>query len=162
MKQSISSTFLYNIIIIFIILVFAVLAATLSYFKAFKVNSRIINALEKYEGYNHLSKAEIDQTLSTIGYQVGNSENCQPTRDKGAGILKQGLNFPTNPTNENFNYCIYLYKNDVPTNYGGRNTYYSYEVVSYITFDFPIINQFKVPIHNRSARIFKFNDGQGE
>ena len=32
-------------------------------------------------------------------------------------------------------YRLYLYKNDIPANYGGRNTYYSYEVVSYITFD---------------------------
>ena len=64
MKQSISTSFMLNIVIIFIILVFAFLAGTLSYTKAFRVNSKIVNELEKYEGYNDLSKREIDRILN--------------------------------------------------------------------------------------------------
>lgn len=161
MKQSISSTFLYNIIITFIIIVFAVLAATVSYFKAFKVNSRIIHSLERFEGYNYLSKAEIEQTLETIAYRVrdDNQKECR-AKTKDGGILQLGERFQKEASPEVYDYCIYLYMNDVPSNYQGKNTYYSYEVVTYINFDFPIINRFKVPIRSRSTRIFKFNDRQ--
>ena len=51
MREGIGSVFLYNIIIVFIVITFGFLSASLSYMKAFKVNGKIANALEKYEGY---------------------------------------------------------------------------------------------------------------
>ena len=68
MKEGIGSIFLYNIVIIFIVVVFAILAATLTYYKAFKVNTKIINSIEKFEGYNNLAIADIDNKLLTTGY----------------------------------------------------------------------------------------------
>ena len=60
MRQAIGSVPMYNIIIIFIVITFGFLSATLSYMKAFKVNGRIAKALENYEGYNiFLTEAEI-------------------------------------------------------------------------------------------------------
>ena len=38
MREGIGSVFLYNIIILFVIIVFGLLSATISYYKAFKVN----------------------------------------------------------------------------------------------------------------------------
>ena len=58
MNQSVGSIALYNIVLIFIVIVFAFLAATVSYSKAFRVNSRIIFAIEKYEGYNDLKQSK--------------------------------------------------------------------------------------------------------
>ena len=46
MNQSVSYTYLLNIIIIFILVAFMVLMGTLSYTKAFRVNSKIANAIE--------------------------------------------------------------------------------------------------------------------
>ena len=65
MRESIGSSFMYGIIAIFIVMVFAILAGTMSYFKAFKVNSHIVGILEKYEGYNDLAIDEIRRTLSS-------------------------------------------------------------------------------------------------
>ena len=61
MKRSIGTTFMLNFIIVFIVVTFAFLSATLSYMKAFKVNTRIANAIEKYEGYNSLAIEEIER-----------------------------------------------------------------------------------------------------
>ena len=51
MKESIGSTFLYNIIFIFIIIVFGLIAATLNYYKGFKINTRILQSIQKNSGY---------------------------------------------------------------------------------------------------------------
>ena len=83
MKQAIGSVPMYNIIIVFIVLTFGFLTATLSYMKAFKVNGRIAKALENYEGYNTLSDREIYNTLSAIGYRTSSPDNYQCPTKKG-------------------------------------------------------------------------------
>ena len=79
MSQSVGSVALYNIVIVFLVIVFAFLAATISYSKAFRVNSRIIFAIEKYEGYNQLSADQIEDVLETLGYTQDKNFTC-PTR----------------------------------------------------------------------------------
>ena len=68
MRESIGSVFLYNIIILFVIIVFGLLSATISYYKAFKVNERLLYSLDKFEGYNQFSREEMETYLSSIGY----------------------------------------------------------------------------------------------
>ena len=46
MRQSIGATATFNIIIIFIVIVFGLLIGTVNYYKAFKVNSRILDIIE--------------------------------------------------------------------------------------------------------------------
>lgn len=140
MRESIGSTFLYNIIIIFIMIVFAILAATLTYYKAFKVNTRIINSIEKFEGYNSLSISEINNTLQTIGYMTKNNHKCPST--KNGGQLQT--------EDENFRYCVYYFEEN--------DRYYSYGVITYITIDIPVVNLFlQIPIYTKSSQIFRFN-----
>ena len=69
MNQSVSYTYLLNIIIIFILVAFMVLMGTLSYTKAFRVNSKIANAIEICEGDNSCSQAEINRIINNFGYQ---------------------------------------------------------------------------------------------
>lgn len=144
MGRSMGSAFTLNLIAVFIVLVFAFLAGTLSYTKAFKVNSRIVSALEKYEGYNYLSKREIDETLSTIGYIGGNSDGCSSSRNGGT-LTKQA--------SENFKYCIYFFDND------GSSKYYSYGVVTYMYIDLPVIgSSINIPIYAKTNRIYKMGN----
>ena len=70
MKESISYTFVLNIVIMFIFICAAVIMGIFSYFRAYKANTIIINEIEKYEGYNCLSAQTIAQKLSTISYNV--------------------------------------------------------------------------------------------
>ena len=88
MKEAIGSVPLYNFIIIFIVVTFAFLSATLSYMKAFKVNSNIAKQLERYEGYNTISVKEINDLLGTIGYRSTGAVKCP----KKNGVKAVNLN----------------------------------------------------------------------
>lgn len=137
MRESIGSSIMYGIIAIFIVMVFAILAGTMSYFKAFKVNSQIIGILEKYEGYNELAIADIRATLSTIGYNNIDGLQCR-TKD-GA------LVYPQDPA---FTYCVYVMCDS-------KDPYiYHLGVTSYIQIDFPVINTLlKLPVYSETHGI---------
>ena len=160
MREGIGSIVLYNIIIIFILIVFALLAATLSYYKAFKVNSRILASIDKYEGYNQSAIEDINNTLAGLGYTVNsNHDVCKAERNDATLVSNQ---------DESYYYCVYFYRDDR----GGADEeenrlngdkepiYYNYSVVSYIYIDLPMIGSFKIPIHTKGERIYNFSDGQ--
>lgn len=139
MKQSIGSVFLYNIIIVFIVLIFAFLAAAISYSKAFRVNSRIINSIEKYEGYNNAAVEEINKNLNTIGYRVGAKKNC-PSKSGGTLVTNGG---------NNYKYCVYRFKVD--------SKHYTYGILTYMEMDLPIISQtLEIPVYSKTNKIYRF------
>ena len=141
MREGIGSTFMYNIIAIFIVMVFAILAGTMSYFKAYKVNSRIVGIIEKYEGYNNLAKQEINSTLSTLGYRK---------IDVSCRVRDKSKLYAQDPS---FSYCVYLYCNeDDPYKY-------HYGVTTYISIDFPVISTFlKIPIYTETSSIHNMSN----
>ena len=140
MREGIGSIFLYNIIILFIVVIFAFLAGAMSYSKAFRVNSRIINALEKYEGYNELSDAEIERVLTTLGYRISRGSSC-PKRDGVTAVQK---------ISDNHEYCLYYHNVD--------STHYNYGVLTYIYMDLPVVGDLlKIPVYTTTSRIYHFN-----
>ncbi|MDD2378067.1 MAG: hypothetical protein PHE05_04490 [Bacilli bacterium] len=140
MGQGSGSVFTYNLIIVFLLIVFAFISGTLSYYKAFKVNNLIVSSVEKYEGYNRLSVVEINNSLTTIGYRIEGKFKC-PTRG-GRSALPQ-------LAGTNHRYCIY--KNNE------GNNYRSYGVVTYINLDLPVIGDFiRIPIYTKSIRLYNF------
>lgn len=141
MKEAIGSIPMYNFIIIFIVVTFGFLIATLMYYKAFKLNSRIAYALEEYEGYNELSKNEINRVLGTLGYRKGNA-NCP---NKSIGSEKTG---------GTFGYPICIYESGLSS-----ENYFNYGIITYIYIDIPLINgTFKIPVYTESEKIYKFNE----
>ena len=148
MREAIGSTFLYNIIIIFIVITFGFLAATLSYMKSFKMNGKIANSLEKYEGYNELSAAEIETSLSNLGYRMNSVGNldCPSHRHKGREYqpitnVGQGTNYK---------YCVYEYPKE--------NGYFTYGILTYIYMDIPIVGgTFSIPVYSETERIYEFS-----
>lgn len=153
MREGIGSVVLYNIIIIFIVITFGFLSATLSYMKAFKVNGRIANALEKFEGYNTLSAKEIRDTLDTIGYRQEQID-CEPLEHNGVTYY---------PVNDNrvdslkiHEYCLYEYANNDNGDFEGN--YFSYGIVTYIHIDIPVLGGFfRLPVISESESIYKFS-----
>lgn len=148
MKESIGLTFTINIMIVFILVAFVFVAGIMSYNKAFKASSLMVKSLEKYEGYNKLSKEQIDSDLKLLGYSRGNSNKCAATKNStnGAGSLV------TLDNDENFDYCIYLFDND------GDANHYSYGVVVYMTVDFTMFNvKLRLPVYAKTTRIYRFS-----
>lgn len=146
MRESIGSVFLYNMIIVFIVITFGFLSASLSYMKAFKVNGKIANSLEKFEGYNRLSDEEITNTLTTIGYRA-KQPNCKSRVHNGVSYgPKSALR------TKSHDYCIYEYTGKK------KAGYFSYGIVTYIYLDIPILGgTFTVPVYSETEPIFKFS-----
>jgi len=151
MRESIGSVFLYNIIIVFIVITFGFLSASLSYMKAFKVNGKIANALEKYEGYNWLSDKEIAKTLTAIGYRTGEIECPESLHKDDRG---EGYTALPSAGYKKHQYCIYEYIKG--TDFKGG--YFNYGILTYIYLDIPILGgTFKVKVYSESESIFKFS-----
>ena len=146
MRESIGSVFLYNVIIIFLLIVFGFAGALITYMKAYKVNSRIANAIEESEGYNENAVSEIDRVLGTLGYRVNDGAKC-PTRDDGT-LLTDNVNKP------NFRYCVYQTKDATQA-----EPYDQYMVVTYIFIDLPFINEIAFPVKGKITEVFRFGIG---
>lgn len=159
MREGIGSVFLYNMIILFIIIVFGLLSATISYYKAFKVNERLLYIIDKFEGYNQFSEAEMEQFLTSIGYTYSptGQDGCPATRNGGTLLTAK---------NAKHLYCVYYYSDDRGSQESGRTNgdnepiYYNYALTSYIYVDLPIAGAFKVPVYTKGERIYNFSDDQ--
>ena len=141
MRESIGSVFLYNVIIIFLVVTFAFLSGTLAYMKAFKANSRIVNAIEKYEGYNDLSVLEIERTLATLGY-LREEANCK--QKDGIEPIK----------NSNFLFCVYHYDEAVT----GLENKDFYGVQTYMYFDLPFVGRIRIPLYAKTEKVYRFSN----
>lgn len=171
MRESIGSISLLNYILFFIFLIFAFLMGTFSYYKAYRVNNAIVASIEKFEGFNQYSYDEITEKLDTLAYERVNF-NCPETKEANNGTIgslmdgstfftysgsgmKDTLSLSTN------GYCVYMYDNDVAASGGVKPTtdqYDTYEVVTVITFKFPVIQSLlKLRVSSRTGRIFYFN-----
>ena len=109
MRESIGSVFLYNIIILFVIIVFGLLSATVSYYKAFKVNERLLYSLDKFEGYNQFSREEMETFLSSIGYTYNPDGQTDCPEEKDGGILVRSKD-------AKYLYCVYYFSDDRGSN----------------------------------------------
>ena len=144
MRESIGSAQLYNIIIVFFFIVVAFLFATISYARAFRVNTIIVNTIEKYEGYNQLAWNTIEKHLTTLAYNVPSNTMC-PVRD--------GLQSLT--TISNWKYCVYRESNTFAFD-DITLTYDQYTIITYISFDFPVVrDQIQIPVIGKTTQIYR-------
>ncbi len=154
MREGIGSIQMYNIIILFFLIVVAFLFATISYHRAFKVNTVITSHIEKYEGYNGLAIPAIERDLNTIAYQrlVNRAANC-PARP-GAGMLVTANNLI-------HKYCVYEGQLETVTFSDGMQvSFRQYTIITYVTFDLPLITDLiEIPIVSRTNRIVCFAGG---
>lgn len=149
MKESVGYTVTLNIVITFIIIVFAFLSAALIYFRSNKISNVITDAIEKYEGYNDFSVAEINSKITSLGYG-SRTINC------GSGIDDNGaLNGYCNTvTNDKAlpGFCVYLCTDAEDSNY------YYYKIRTNMMINIPIINDLlNIPIYSVTNRMYDFS-----
>ena len=53
MRQAIGTTWIMQLVIIFMLIFVAFLALTINYTKAFKIKNELVTIIEKYEGLNY-------------------------------------------------------------------------------------------------------------
>lgn len=140
MKESISYTYLLNMMLVFIFVSFAVILVTMSYSKAYRINSKIAGAIETSEGFNDLAKSEINRLIRSFGYQQPNV-NCKKHGDAENISDIPGL-------------CVYEFKSDQSDN----PDYYYYGITTYMLFDIPLVNLLKLPVYNTTEKIYNFDN----
>ena len=127
LKKAVGGIYIYNLVIIFLLIAFAFVCALLSYTKAFKVSKSMASIIEKSSGYNSVSQKSMNQYLNSIGYQVviTDVKKCPTKNGRDATDVYRGI-------------CIYEIDNNKNDNY------INYGIVSYMTIDFPIIDLIKI------------------
>ena len=162
MKESIGYTVSLNIVITFIVIVFAFLSAALIYFKSNKVSNVITDTIEKYEGYNDVSKIEIQTKLSSLGYNR-KPVDCGKYYNKLSKLLKPEYDSDLKNgncrredslTDGSDGYCIFLCtEQDIEDG----DIYYFYKVSTNLMFNVPIINNIlDIPIFSNTNRLYDF------
>lgn len=135
MKESISYTYLLNMMLVFIFVSFSVVMVTISYTKAYRINSKIADAIEDAEGYNEKSVNEINRLIRAFGYQQPNI-TC---KERSTGVVVE---------TDIKGICIYEIDS---------GDYYSYGITTYMLFDLPLVNMLRIPVYNTTEKIYKFN-----
>lgn len=168
MRQSIGTTFMLNFIILFIFLVFAFLAGTLSYYKAYRINNSIVHEIERFEGYNDYSIEEINIKLKNLAYETDITDYCPDEWKTADSRYMSKYNKPgyltTNTEGNGTNgYCIYEYHedNNFENKTGGgietTDNYYTYGVLTYLQFQFPGLQYLlKIPVFSRTNRMYYY------
>ena len=165
MKESISYTFLLNIIIVFIFVCFSVIMGIFSYYRAFRANTIISQTIEKYEGYNCASKQEIATKLSNIAYNTpfkvtcdGKENPCLANEDQGYKIISYNLdNLEGNR--------YYANNNEMSSPIGvkeGKVTAtknYQYGIYTYMYVELPVVsNILRIPFFAKTDIMYEFRD----
>ena len=127
MKEAIGNSYLIMIAMIFLFIIMGLLVSALSFSKAFKAKNKIINVIEKYNGYNSESQEEVETDLFKMGYKTGKTGRTCETIDN--------MTIVHDTVAGSYDYCVY----EVKTSRG-----YYYHVVTFTHFDIPILNDYVV------------------
>lgn len=153
MKEAISNSVIFGIVITFIAIIIIILASSTAYSKAFKVRNRIIEMIENNEGYEDGTESlaefeeEINTELSEYGYRINTSviNDCPAT--KGQGTLVS--------LNSKYNYCVYKFDSgDASIN--GKGVYYG--VLTYMYFEIPLVENIKIGVYGETKTLYDLSN----
>lgn len=152
MNESIGNAALFNIIIVFVVILIAFFIGSLAYSKAFKVKNKIVEEIEKNETFDADVETEVNTWLSNIGYRTNfrgtdNKIKCQGASDKGKLVN----------TTSAYQYCVF----EIDTCNGSENNRRCgkyYRVTAYMYFDVPVIGQMiQIPINGETMIFNEIN-----
>lgn len=150
MKESISNSFAFMLVIILLGACATVLMSSLAFSKTFKIKNRVVEIIEKHREFNFDAETEIDQLLKTSGYPtvgVTTKKTCPVGRGAdvigidGASTGKYAIN-----TIKNYKYCVYEYKT-VKGNYYSVAVFMKVQlpmIGDIVNIEFPIYGETKV------------------
>jgi hypothetical protein len=145
MREAIGGTWIFSIVIVFIVLFSSYLALSINYSKAFKVKNGIINIIEKDEGISGTSTGEISTYLSNIGYNVYGS--CDTSNGE------KGYENSTGEFTTKYKYCVTTISPNTNENNDLPKTYF--KVTVFFRIDLPILGSiFVFPITGETKAIY--------
>lgn len=151
MRESIGGTWIFSLVIIFIVLFSGYLAVSVNYSKAFKVKNGIVAIIEENEGLNSDAQEEISTYLNGMGYYVYGT--CQ--RSNEASEDEKGYE-PKDAQSGKYKYCIKITKPE-GNNQVIPKAYYTVKV--FFRLDLPILGDlFTFPISGETKAVYFAND----
>ena len=137
MRDAIGGSLLLNLVVIFTSIVILFFAGIMAYSKAYKAKNKIIEVIESYENYDETVAGVISEDLKLAGYRNANREQIE---------AKCGTD---NANESTYFYCIYEDANSAEEGF-------SYEVVTFVQFDFPVIGNLLVfPVKGETRTLGK-------
>ncbi len=137
MKESMSATWEFQIIIIFILIFVAYLTVSVSYYKVFKAKNDIVSIIERQEG---LTTGPTKAVGIINNYLMGNAYNakgsCQVGQYGVNDLTKKDSVIPVNSTSEKYYYCV---SKAVNLYEGGEIKSYTYRVKLFFSLNLPVI-----------------------
>ena len=131
MREAIGGTWVYQLVIIFMLIFVAFLALTMNYRRAFKVKNDLLNIVEKYEGFSKTSIPIINNYLLSSGYTtMGNCREGEVgSQDLKSIILKKVA------SGQKYYYCV----SKIHTGTEAKSFRAKYKVRIFFRFDLPVI-----------------------
>lgn len=141
MRDAFGSTFMFKLIIIFIVFYVSFMTIAVGYAKVFKIKNGVINILEQNQfdsslasDWNHVIEGKVDTYLSNLNYKYADNKAIKDNCDKAGGRLS------------NNGACI------VSNKLSNASAYY--EVIVYLVVSFPLFDfDFVIPISGETSVI---------
>ena len=149
MREAIGGTWLFGVVIFFIILFSGYLAMSVNYSKAFQVKNEIVSIIERRQGMNDKAQEDIDNYLKSVGYGVFTS--CKRICDRYAndagfqGCVTIDPKYTNIRNQSETKFCVAKYNTEETH---GRSYY---RVTAFFRIDLPIFRQiFTFPVNGET------------
>ncbi len=135
MREAIGGTWLFGLVITFIVFFASFLAISINYAKAFNVKNNVVDLVSKYEGNNPCSRKKIGTYLRETGYLIAGT--C-PKKDNNNPYEYIGYNLDgtesTDPNGKAY-YCVSKDSTDNSTTLKKN----FYRVIVFFKIDLPVV-----------------------
>lgn len=144
MKEAVGGTWLFGIVITFIVFFTTYISMSTNYAKTFKVKDEILLTIEHFKGVNNNSITRINNYLDEIGYfSKGDCDGYEGDSQLARKNFSKWLGFDFNSTSvsnkDNANYCIRRSKFSSGDGGAGHPRSAHYQIVVFFSLDWPII-----------------------
>lgn len=165
MKEAIGGSWLFGIVVTFIVFFSTYISMSTNYAKSFKVKDEILLTVEHFKGVNDSSIERINNYLNRVGYF--SKGNCDGYDESIANTTKakysKWLGFTTGSKNassvKNANYCIRRASFSSGAGDAGHPRSAHYQVVVFFSLDWPVIGSLiNVRIEGETSIIHMYND----
>lgn len=147
MKEAVGGTWLFGIVITFIVFFTTYISMSTNYAKSFKVKDEILLTIEHFKGVNANSINRINNYLDDVGYF--SSGDCEGYESDAAAARKNfskwlGFKYSSNNvgSTSNANYCIRRSKFKSGDSDAGHPRSAHYQVVVFFSLDWPVVGAF--------------------
>lgn len=132
MRETIGTTWVFQLVLVFILIFASYLALTINYSKSFKVKNEVVSIVERYEGFTNEAIKLVNNYLSANNYQATGS--C-PDGWMGAVSLNDTSSslVADTSTGAKYYYCVYK-------DHENANRAY-YKIKLFFKFDLPVVGQ---------------------